>query len=124
MPKKPQKWGIKIWYLADAMFQYVCDFDIYSGASHYFLDDENGKMVEGGQGIEVVDNLVSSLAHRGHLVIMDNFFSSIELFEELEKKGIYATRTVCGNRIGLPAFMKNSKTYKKNSTWSFGMEDS
>ena len=76
----------------------VCIQFLYNcKASHYFVDDERGKTVEEGQGEKVVDKLVSLLAHHRHLVVMDNFFPSIELFEELEKKGIYATRLVHSN---------------------------
>ena len=107
MPQKPPKWRIKIWCLADVVSKYVHDFDIYCGARHYSLDDEVENKVEGGQGVEVVHKLMSPIANRGHLVVMDNFFSSIELFEELERKGIYATWIIQGNRIGLLAFMKN-----------------
>jgi len=32
MPKKPQKWGIKVWCLADSVSKYVFNFDIYCGA--------------------------------------------------------------------------------------------
>ena len=46
-------------------------------------------------------------------MIRDNIFSIVELFEALEKKGIYSTRTICGNCIELPEFMKNLKAYKK-----------
>jgi hypothetical protein len=58
MPKKPQKGGMKIWYLVDAISRYVLDFDIYYGASHFSVDGKNENKVEGGQGVEVVDKLV------------------------------------------------------------------
>jgi hypothetical protein len=31
MPKKPQKWGIKVWCLAYSISKYVYNFDIYCG---------------------------------------------------------------------------------------------
>jgi hypothetical protein len=31
MPKKPQKWRIKIWCLAVSVSKYVYNFDIYCG---------------------------------------------------------------------------------------------
>ena len=49
MPKKPQKWRIKIWCIADAVFKYMHDFDIYCRASQHSLDYEGGKKFEGGQ---------------------------------------------------------------------------
>lgn len=32
MPKKPKKWSIKVWCLADSRSKYVFTFDIYCGA--------------------------------------------------------------------------------------------
>ena len=59
------------------MFQYVHNFDINCGASYYYyLDDEGGKTIEGRQGAEVLDKLISSLAHCGHLVVMNNSFQA------------------------------------------------
>ena len=41
--------------------------------------------------------------------MMDNYFISIPLFEELLAHGIYATGTIRSNQIGLPQQMKNTK---------------
>lgn len=50
---------------------------------------------------------------RGSLVVMDNFFSSCSLFENLMKDEKFACGTVKGNSKGLPEFMrKNKKTEK------------
>jgi hypothetical protein len=57
---------------------------------------------------------MTGLENRGHVVVMDNFFSSVSLFAELLEKGIYATRIVRTNRIGLPNMMKNHKQFDKN----------
>ena len=44
---------------------------------------------------------------------MDNSFRSIPLFEDLVKKGIYATDMVRSNCIGLPSHLKNAKAWKR-----------
>jgi hypothetical protein len=64
---------------------------------------------------EVVLNMVSGFEGRGHLLVMDNYFSSIGLFQELLAKGIYATGTMRTNRIGLPADLKDTKSFKRSS---------
>ena len=33
LPKKPKKWGVKLWVLADSLNGYVPAFEIYTGAS-------------------------------------------------------------------------------------------
>jgi hypothetical protein len=53
--------------------------------------------------------LLRGLEGKRHCVVMDNFFCSIPLSEDLVKKGIYATGTVKCNYIGLPSHLKNTK---------------
>ena len=47
---------------------------------------------------KLVEDVVLKLIHgnegRGHCIVMDNYFSSIGLFEELGKIGTYATGTI------------------------------
>jgi hypothetical protein len=43
---------------------------------------------------------------------MDNFFTSVGLFEELASMRIYATGTVRSNRIGLPLPLKNRGAFR------------
>jgi hypothetical protein len=31
MPKKPEKWGLKFWVLADSVSKFIYNFDIYCG---------------------------------------------------------------------------------------------
>lgn len=113
MPKKPQKWGLKIWCLADSVTRYVSNFDVYCGAFVQSVDDAKSKKGEAKQGAKVVESLVAGLEHRGHVVVMDNFFSSVELFRDLERRGIYATGTIRSNRVGLPNCFKKTKDFTK-----------
>jgi hypothetical protein len=64
---------------------------------------------------EVVLNLVSGLEGKGHLLVVDNCFSSIGLFQDLLNRCIYATGTMRPNRIGLPTDLKNTKAFKRSS---------
>lgn len=57
--------------------------------------------------------LVGSIQGRGHVVVMDNFFTSIELFEELAKYGTYAIGTIRLNRTSLPSRVKDKKLTSK-----------
>lgn len=45
----------------------------------------------------------------GTIVVVDNFFTSFSLLNNLRKKGIYACGTVRSTSKGLPLFMKKSK---------------
>jgi hypothetical protein len=68
---------------------------------------------EGGVPYGVVMKLLRGLEGKGHCVVMDNFFCSIPLFQDLVKKGIYATSTVRSNRIGLPSHLRNTKAWRR-----------
>ena len=68
---------------------------------------------EGGVAYGVVMKLLRGLEGKRHCVVMDNFFYSIPLFQDLVKKGIYAMGTVRSNRIGLPSHLRNTKAWRR-----------
>ena len=70
---------------------------------------------EAGAAYGVVMKLLRGLEGKGHCVVMDNYFCSIPLFEDLVRRGIYAMGTVRSNRIGLPSNLKNTKAWKKSN---------
>ncbi len=41
LPKKPQKWGVKVWVCSDSVNGYISTFDIYTGKdpSHLILNE-------------------------------------------------------------------------------------
>jgi len=112
MHKKPQKWDIKAWCLANSISTFVWNFEIYCRKSI---------VVEG-----VLTTRESTLAHnsmlnllvgherKGHIIKMDNYFISIELFNSLLERGIYTIYTIgtlCTNRVGIPFILKNTKSF-------------
>ena len=90
-PKKPAKHHIKFWVLA-AVNGYCFNFDIYQGAgtaSGGALLDKDDKM-----GPRVILALIpAALYHKNFTDCMDNYFSSIALFNTLLQLGIYAVAT-------------------------------
>ena len=38
---------------------------------------------------------------KGHVVVMDNYFTSVGLFEELAQNGTYAIGTIRTNKMGI-----------------------
>jgi hypothetical protein len=74
MPKKPEKWGIKFWVLADFVSNFIYCFEIYCGKN---LEAEVRVEVPTGQGgaaYGVVMNLLQGLEEKRHCMVMDNFF--------------------------------------------------
>lgn len=99
MPMKPVKWGIKLFALCDAETGAILRFFVYTGKSN------NGE--SGGATKDVVMKLVEPLLGRGHVVYMDNFYTSPDLVAELKLAGTGATGTVRSNRKHLPPNLKN-----------------
>jgi hypothetical protein len=113
MPKKPKKWGIKFWVLANSVSKFIYCFDIYCGKNLEAEVRIPRPSVQAGAAYGMVMNLLHGLEEKGHCVVMDNYFCSILLFRDLEAKGIYATSTVRSNRIGLPSHLKNTRAWRR-----------
>jgi len=65
--------------------------------------------VETGLGAKIVLNLMNEFAGKNHIVYMDNYFSSYNLYEILKQNNIYAVGTVNSNRKKLPKLSDDKK---------------
>ena len=99
-PEKPTKFGFKVFVLCDSVENYIYNIDIYTGKKD--LPTKN-------LGARTVMDLLSGLENRGHILYMDNFYSSVDLFRDLETKMFGCTGTIRKNRKGLPLDMKTTK---------------
>ena len=79
IPSKPYRYGIKIYFLCDADNGYVSRLKIYTG--------KEGNRPETDHDGNVVHKLSQDFHGKGHCIYMDNFFTSIPLFDELRTKG-------------------------------------
>jgi hypothetical protein len=77
MPKKPKKWGIKVWCLTDSITRYIANFDIYCGKSISTLENPRPSYAEVSLGHSVVMDLTRGLEDKNHVVTMDNYFTSV-----------------------------------------------
>jgi hypothetical protein len=88
------RWGYRIWKLCDANNAYVLSFDVYTGAE----SEKKDKSLPHS----VVMGLMEGYLDKNHVVVMDNFFTSIPLFVNLLTRSTYACGTVRANRKYLP----------------------
>jgi len=109
IPSKPAKYGLKIWWCCDSDTSYPLNGQIYLGR-------QPGESREVGQGARVVHDLVSPWKKSGRNVVADNFFSSVELVEELLQDGLTYTGTVRSNKPHIPVQMKPSSSRDVHST--------
>jgi len=94
MPDKPVRFGIKVWVLASSKSRFVWKIEVYFG--------EGTGTGPHGLGYHVVGRLMSGLEHRGHHLVIDNLFASVNLFHKLMVDGTWATGTVRRTSKKLP----------------------
>ncbi|CAB4006204.1 Hypothetical predicted protein [Paramuricea clavata] len=110
MPKKPNKFGIKVWMLADSENYFVPRFQVYLGKQQNAENaDENEAEGARGLGFKVVDFLGKPYYNTYRHFYFDNYFSSIPLLEHLLAKKTYACSTLRHNRKYFPADLKKIK---------------
>ena len=91
---KPGRFGIKAFTLAEPKSGYVLKTKIYSGK-------ENG-VVHRDLGRKVVMAVFQPYLNKGYYAFMDNYKTSMALFEEMQERKTLACGTVRSNRAGLP----------------------
>ena len=94
IPIKPGRFGIKAFTLAESKSGYVLNSKIFTGR-------ENNE-VQRDLGRKVVLSVFQPYLDKGFYAFMDNYYTSVALFEELEDRKTLACGTVRSNRIGLP----------------------
>ena len=77
------KWGFKIWKLCDATTAYVLDLDVYGG-----------KKSKNSSPYDAVMKLMEGYLDKHHVVVMDNYFTSVPLFTDLLERSTYACGTL------------------------------
>ena len=91
MPKKPHRWGYKMFVLAGGDSGICYDFNFYRGK------ESKSKY---GFCTQVVLDLCETIPRSiNHKLFCDNFYTTIKLQVELYKLGIYAVGTVRSNRL-------------------------
>ena len=96
---KPSKHGLIIWWCCDAETSYPLTADIYLGK-------QAGQLREVEQGARVVKELVSPYRRSGRNVVADNFFSSVDLAQDLLADGLTYVGTLRSKKPHVPEAMK------------------
>ncbi|XP_047104473.1 piggyBac transposable element-derived protein 4-like [Schistocerca piceifrons] len=99
MPSKPAKYGIKIFWLCDAASAYASDGIVYAGRKPH--EPTQKKL-----GLNVVKDLVKNIEGSSKNITVDNFFTSVQLAEEMLQKQITVVGTIKQNKPEFPNEMK------------------
>ena len=70
-----------------------------------------------------IQNLTKRLENKGNVLVMDDFFMSVELFQDLDQQGIYALGTIQSNCIGLHPSLTPKVLFNPKWVLGFGMLD-
>ena len=114
MPSKPDKYGIKIWVLADAANAYCLNFQVYTGKPV-------GGHPERNLGQRVVLEL-SDFLPGGYNITTDNFFTSVPLANALLNRMNPMTilGTLKKNKPDVPSeFIKTADRQNESSIFGF-----
>ena len=104
---KPNPWGIKVWCVADPTTGYMLHFDPYLGKVN--------EPMPFGLGHHVILRMSSQFLDKGHHLYFDNYFSSVQLAEDLERRGTYMCSTIRLNRKGWPTDLSGAVAKKLKS---------
>nr|XP_022910280.1 uncharacterized protein LOC111421369 [Onthophagus taurus] len=97
MPNKPNKYGIKVQILTDARTNYFYNGYIYSGkgSDGQMLSSEEHKFSIPTQSVL---QLIAPIQNTNRNVTADNWFSSLEVVDELRKRGLTYVGTMRKNK--------------------------
>ena len=110
VPKKPHKWGFKLFVLADCQ-GYVYDFFSYVGKIEPV---SNETVPDLGPSSNSVLHLAESIpSSKNHKLYMDNWFTSIPFFKHLAGRSIWCTGTVQPNRLHGCSFKSDKQLLSK-----------
>lgn len=101
LPKKRNRFGIKLFVLCDVETGYIVDFIVYCGS-----ETEIETVPNLGITGSVVVELLKDYFFCNRELYVDNWYTSPRLFKYLKEKGTYACGTVKSNRKLMPKFKK------------------
>ncbi len=106
MPKKPKKWGIKLWGRASPS-GILQTFDVYQGKGTGLGGDETDGCGLGGNVV------MPTLPNKPYKIFADNFFTNFTMAAELKKHGFHFTGTIRANCLH-DAPLMSEKELKKD----------
>lgn len=115
MPKKPAKFGIKVYALVSASNFYATKLEVYVGKQ------PNGPHQISNRTEDLVDRLVEPIVGSHRNITADNFFSSVPMaLRLLEEKSITYVGTLRKNKPEIPAcFLPDVDREPKSSLFGF-----
>lgn len=117
LPKKPAKYGLKLFALCDSKTFYVSNLELYCGTQ------PNGPYVQSNTPSEIISRLVDPYKGKNRNLTCDNWYSSYPLAKDLLKKKITFVGTLKKNKREIPVELLPCKDRPVPSTIFAFQED-
>ena len=113
IPLKRSRFGIKLFMLCeDAGYTYR--FRVYTGKTTLIDGNKNLSVSE-----RIVDDLMKPLLNKGYRLYIDNWYTSIPLFQYLRDNNTLACGTIRKNRKGFPVAVSGAKLCNRGEMIAF-----
>lgn len=112
-PKKPARYGIKIFSLVDSRIFYTYNMEIYAGTQ------PEGPFSLSNQSVEVVKRLVRPVSGSGRNVTLDNWFCNYSLLNDLREIKLSLVGTLRSNKPQIPSVFKCKRREANSSMFGF-----
>lgn len=106
IPNKRKRFGIKLFVLCDCKTGMILDFIVYTGKGTNISIDNNE---DTGLSSKVIRSLMQPYLGKNHILYMDNWYSSPELFSWLYDQNTGACGTLRATRKYVPCLPKKMK---------------
>ena len=107
--KKPTKYGVKAFTMADSTHGFVLNILLYTGRDT--LANASSQYDDLSQPAQVVLHLVEPYLDQGHYVFTDRYYTSIPLIQALSSRNTAFTGTAMKNCVDIPDQIR-SKSFK------------
>lgn len=116
---KPNKWGLKIFVVSDAVCGYICCMEPYMGSNSTSQLERPDLLVTSRIVLSLVKKLENAYGDiQGFHVFTDRYYTSVELAKELYIKKVHLTGTINRNRKGLPQDIRKKPKLRKGEVLS------
>lgn len=114
LPKKPDRFGMKMYVICEASSGYISHYEIYTGKDFDPNPSANDTEILAGHSYNVVMGFMKTcnFLNKGYTLYTDNYYSSPTLFSELCAEGTSAVGTARLNRKEMPKALKEMKLCK------------
>ena len=100
---KPNPVGIFMYSLADSLSFYMLKVEIFQGISEH----ETNKYKPNDRNFAIVNRLIEKYIDKGHIVYMDNYYTTVKLADYLYQRNTGCVGTLRFNRTGEKGLEKN-----------------